>query len=42
MLFYVKLYIDIREIIPYLQANPYYEKPRILIASLLLARLSNN
>ena len=36
----MQLYVDIKEIISYLEANPY--RPRILIASILLAPLLNN
>ena len=36
----MQLYIDIKEIISHLEANPY--RPRILIASFLLALLLNN
>ena len=39
---YNKLYIDIWEIILYLQAKPYRLKTKILIASFLLAPLLNN
>ena len=39
---YTKLYIDIWEVILYLQAKPYRLKTKILIASFLLAPLLNN